>query len=176
MIILVDTPLTFPRELVFATYRDRLVELTPYMPNVRSIKVKSRHEIEGIVRCVNEWHGGGEIPRAARVVLSEGLLSWTEYTVWNEADFTLEWRIEPYAFTQAVRCAGKNRFLADGNSTLIENRGKLTIDPKKLHSVPTLLRRQLAHLAEEFLGKQIAPNLVEMSVGVQHYLKRSTKP
>lgn len=176
MIISVDRPLTFPRELVFATYRDRLVELTPYMHNVRSIKVKSRDETDGIVRCVNEWHGGGEIPRAARAFLSEGLLSWTEYTIWHEAEFTLEWRIEPHAFTEAVCCAGKNHFLANGNFTLIENRGNLTIAPEKLHGVPKLLRRQLAHLAEEFLGKQIEPNLVQMSLGVQHYLERSAKP
>jgi hypothetical protein len=176
MIISVDTHLTFPRELVFATYRDRIVELVSYMPNVLSIEVKSRDEKDGTVCCVNEWHGGGEIPLAARAVLSEGLLSWTEYTIWHEADFTLEWRIEPHAFTQAVYCSGKNRFLEQNQSTLIENRGKLTINPEKIHGVPKIFRRQLAHLAEEFLGKQIEPNLEQMSEGVQHYLERSINP
>ena len=42
MIISVDTRLLFPRSLVYATYRDKLVELVPYLPNVQRIEVKSR--------------------------------------------------------------------------------------------------------------------------------------
>jgi len=34
--------------------------------------------------------------------------------------------------TEAVHCAGKNRFLEDGSGTLIESRGELTINTKQI--------------------------------------------
>ncbi|OUL27856.1 hypothetical protein BV378_08875 [Nostoc sp. RF31YmG] len=175
MLINADTKIPFPRSLVYATYRDKLVELVPYMPNVRYIKVKSRREADGKVDSVNEWHGGSEIPAAARAVLSEDMLSWTEYNTWNEADFQLIWRIETHAFTEAVKCSGTNRFLEDGNNTIIESRGELVIDPKQIKGVPFFLTGTIAHVVEDFLGKNIEPNLLAMSVGVRQYLEQNAK-
>ena len=37
-----DAVLAFPRPLVWTTYRDRLVDLVPYLPNIRGIEVKER--------------------------------------------------------------------------------------------------------------------------------------
>lgn len=171
MRISVDTHIPFPRALVYATYRDKLVELTPYMANVRHIEAKSRREKDGQIHCINEWHGGGEIPAIARAVLSEELLSWTEYDVWDESAFTLEWHIETHLFKEAVYCAGKNRFVEDGNATLIESRGELKIDPNQLQAIPPFLTRTIANVIEDVLGKQIEPNLVQMSEGVRRYLE-----
>ncbi|MEQ8539012.1 MAG: hypothetical protein RIB93_16370 [Coleofasciculus sp. D1-CHI-01] len=61
MILSTDIQIPFSRSIVFATYRDRLMELIPYMTNVRSIEVKSRHQDNACIHAVNEWHGGGEI-------------------------------------------------------------------------------------------------------------------
>ncbi|AUB44754.1 hypothetical protein COO91_10997 (plasmid) [Nostoc flagelliforme CCNUN1] len=173
MLICANSQIPFPRSLVYATYRDKLVELVPYMPNVRDIEVKSRSEVGSNIYTVNEWRGGSEIPAAARVLLSEDMLSWTEYNTWNQADLTVEWRIETHAFTEAVKCSGKNRFLQDGNSTVIESRGELVIDPKQIKGVPFFLRSKIAHLVEDLLGKNIQPNLVAMSAGVRQYLEQN---
>jgi hypothetical protein len=175
MIIFTDVQIPFPRSLVYATYRDKLVELLPYMPNVRDIKVKSCYEEDGQFYSVNEWHGGGEIPAVARAVLSEEMLSWTEYNTWNEPEFTLLWRIETHAFTEAVHCAGKNRFLESGENTVIESRGELTIDPKQIKGFPGFLTSKVARIVEDFLGKKIEPNLIQMGEGVRQYLNRKTK-
>jgi hypothetical protein len=173
MILSVDIRIPFPRSLVYATYRDKLVELVAYIPNVRSLQVKSRREEEGKVYSVIEWHGGGEIPKAARAILSEKMLSWTEYNTWNETDFTLDWQIETHAFTEAVYCAGNNRFLEEGSGTLIESRGKLTINPQQIKGFPPFLIGQVARIVEDFLGKKIEPNLLQMSEGVRHYLEKT---
>ena len=172
MIISVNTHIPFPRSLVYGTYRDKLIELLPYMPNVRHIEIKSHREENGRTYCINEWRGGGEIPAVARAVISEDMLSWTEHNAWNEADFTLEWRIETHAYTEAVHCGGKNRFIEADNSTVIENRGELVIDRAKLEGIPPFLRGSVAGIVEDFLGKKIEPNLVQMGKGAHEYLAR----
>jgi hypothetical protein len=166
-----DAKIPFPRALVFATYRDKMAEMVSYFPNVRAIDVKSRNDEGAIVKLVNIWHGGGEIPAAMRAFLSEAMLSWTDHAVWNETDFTCEWRIETHAFTEAVTCGGKNRFVEDGEGTKLEIRGTLTIDAKKIKGVPSLLAGKVGKGVEEFLANKIKPNLVEVSAGVRKYLE-----
>lgn len=171
MLISVNTYIPFPRPLVYTTYRDKIVELTPYLPNVRGIEVKSRYEEGGLIHLVNEWHGGGEIPVLARAVLSEAMLSWTDFASWDDSEFTTVWRIQTHAFTEAVNCAGKNRFIEDNSGTLVESRGELTINPKHIKGVPQLLAGSVAHTIEDFLSKKIEPNLLQISEGVRHYLQ-----
>lgn len=163
--------LPFPRSLVYTTYRDKLVEVVPYLPNVRQIQVKSRREEGGLIHLINEWHGGGEIPAMARAILSEAMLSWTDYATWNDYEFTTEWRIETHAFTEAVHCVGKNRFLEDGNGTLIESLGNLTINPKQISGLPSFLADKVGQTVEDFLMKKIEPNLLQVGEGVRHYLE-----
>jgi len=38
----------------------------------------------------------------------------------ERVQFTTVWRIETHAFTEAVHCVGKNRFLEDGSGTLMK--------------------------------------------------------
>jgi len=173
--ISVDSQVSFSRSLVYATYRDKLMELGPYLPNVRSLQLKSRQEADQQVRLVLEWHGGGDIPSAARSLLSEELFTWTEYDVWDNNKFTVDWRIETHAYREAVFLAGKNRFLDQGDRTLVESRAELRIDLSAMHGVPPFLRSQLVHLVEELLAKKIEPNLVQMGQSVQKYLEQTQK-
>ena len=173
MLITADVSIPFPRSLVYQTYRDKLVELLPYIPNVRSVEVKSRQEENEQVYSVNVWRGGGSIPLVIRAALGEALLSWTEYNTWNESNFTLEWRIETNAFTKAVFCTGKNCFLENNGSTLIKTRGELRIDPAQIEGFSPSLKGKIAKTVENFLGKKIVPNLRQMSKGVHHYLEQS---
>lgn len=171
--IVCDTRIPFPRPLVFQAYRDQLLNLIPYLPNVRDIEIKSRREVQGQLFCINHWHGGGEIPAIARTILSDDMLSWTEHNIWDPSTYTLIWRIETHAFTKAVNCTGENRFLEDRNGTIVENRGQLIIDPQQLDGIPELLRGQVASVVETFLTQKTTPNLLEMGQGVQRYLENS---
>jgi len=173
-----DAKLPFPRAKVFEAYRDKLVELLPYLPNVRSIDVKSREETGEngkIVKMLNVWHGGGEIPAAARAVLSEAMLTWDDHATWNEEDFTTAWTIKTHAMTDAVKCEGSNRYIEEGGSTVLEIRGVLEIDAKKIRGVPGFLAGKVGRTVEEFLIGKIQPNLVETVKGLQKYLESQDK-
>lgn len=170
MEIAADATLPFPRPVVFAAYRDDLTKLLQYLPNVRNIEVKSRKEDGPRVELVNIWHGGGEIPAAARAVLSEAMLSWTDYASWDESKWTCDWRTETHSFTEAVDCRGTNRFVEVDGGTRIEIRGDLKIDAKKIKGVPGFLAGKVASAVESFLSGKIKPNLVEVTEGLRKYL------
>ena len=166
-----DAKIPFPRPVVFAAYRDKLTDMLQYLPNVRKIEIKKREEDGKTVKLLNFWQGGGDIPAAARAFVSEAMLSWLDYATWNEEDFTCDWKIEPGAMTEAITCKGKNRFIESGGETMLEIRGELSIDPKKLKGVPGFLSGKVASAVEDLLVSKIKPNLVGTAEGVTKYLK-----
>lgn len=170
-----DATLPFPRPLVFGAYRDHLVDVVEYLPNIRAIEIKSRKDDGPIAELLNVWHGGGDIPAAARAIISEAMLTWDDHARWDERDWTCHWRIVTHSFTEAVKCEGINRYFERDGQTTLEIRGALTIDAKKIRGVPSLIAGSVGRTVEDFLGKKIQPNLVEVTVGVQRYLEAKAK-
>ncbi|HMJ11269.1 MAG TPA: hypothetical protein VK524_07660 [Polyangiaceae bacterium] len=175
MLLSVDANIPFEKSLVFRTYRDDLLELVEFMPTIRRVEIRSREEHGPIVKMVNVWYGGSEIPAAARVVMTDSLLSWTEHAEWNQSDLTCAWRIETHSFREAVECRGSNRFIEDGTGTHLEIRGDLVIDASQIRGVPKLLGKSLGKTVSDLLLKKITPNLIEATDGLRRYLERKQK-
>lgn len=173
MEIRTDVDLSFPRERVFTAYRDRLLDLLAYLPNIRGLEIKKREEGEGVVRLVNEWKGGGEIPSAARAFLSESMLAWTDHASWKSGDFVCEWRTDVHAFPGALLSSGVTRFVElPGGRSRIEFRGDLTCDAAKIPGVPRLLARSLNGTIEKIFVGKIAENLVAVGQGIGKLLAK----
>jgi hypothetical protein len=170
-----DAIIHFPRPLVYQTYRDKLIELLPYLPNIRKIEVKERTQEGNVFKFVNIWSGGGDIPTIARAFLSESMLGWTDYATWHQDAFDCDWRTETHAFTEAVTSAGKNRYFEVDGGTRLEIRGDLTIEAAKIKGVPRLLAGKVGKAVEEFLVKTISRNLLDVSKGLEQYLRDSVK-
>jgi hypothetical protein len=169
-----ESILRFPRELVFRTYRDRLVELVPHLPNIRGIEVLSRKDEPPLTHIVNLWRGGGDIPALARAFLSEKMLSWTDHARWDERAFLCEWRMEAHSFKEALHAAGCNWFReAEGGCALVIE-GELTIDGKQL-PIPRFLAGSVAPAVEKFLVGMIRPNLTETAKGVARFLESARR-
>jgi hypothetical protein len=168
-----DVRVPFPVDLVYATYRDRLEELVPHLPNIRSIRVVKREDEGGEVRMVNEWVGGGEFPKVARAFVSDDMLKWTDHAKWIATAKTCEWRTEVHAFSGAVSSAGTNRFVPDGDGTRVEIRGSLRVDATKIPGVPGFLRKTVGEAVEKFLTGRVAENLAEVGRGVARMLGSS---
>jgi hypothetical protein len=165
--------IAFPRDAVFAAYRDHLPELVPYLANVRAITVTSRSEEGDLVKFVNRWKGGGEIPGVVRKFLSEDLLEWDDLATWNGKDFTCAWQTIVPAFKDAVDARGKNTFVETrpGVTTLTIS-GELKVDAAKVKGVPRLLAGTVSPAIETFLVAAIKPNLVAVAKGVEQFLKK----
>src|SRR5262245_54422680 len=136
MDIKADVIIPFPREQVFAAYRDRLPELTDFLPNIRSINVLERKDRGDEIDLVNEWVGGGDIPKAALAVLKESMLRWTDYATWKPSSYSVDWRTEVGGFPGVVKSSGTNRYIEVSEGTRLEIRGSLVCDTSKLPGVP----------------------------------------
>ena len=165
--------IAFPRDLVFATYRDKLPELVPYLANVREITVTSRVDEGQIVKFVNLWKGGGEIPAVVRKFLSAELLQWDDLATWNAADFTCQWQTVVPAFKEAVDARGHNTFVErTPGVTTLTIKGELKVDAAKVKGVPRILAGTVGPAIEAFLVAAIKPNLVAVAKGVEKFLKK----
>lgn len=156
-------------------YRDDIVKVVPYMTNVQAIEIRSRKDDGPNVDFVNEWKGGGDVPAAVRAVLSESMLSWTDYARWSADTLTCDWRIETHAMKEALSCRGQNRFVEDGTPlhrvTRLEIRGKFDVDASKIRGVPRLLAGTVGRAVEEFMVSKIQSNLVETAKSLTKYLE-----
>ncbi|MEZ4313811.1 MAG: hypothetical protein R3F14_37805 [Polyangiaceae bacterium] len=170
MDIVADAVIPHPRPVVFAAYRDCLLDLVPYLPNIREIRVVSRTERGSEIDLVNEWKGGGDIPAVARGVLSESMLTWTDHATWFEQDFRVAWRTDIHAFPGAVASKGESRYIDLAGSTRLELRGHFTCDASKIAGVPRLLSKSIGGTVEKIMVTQIAKNAVEMARGVTKLL------
>lgn len=167
-----DSVLPFPRTRVYQAYRDELPAFTEYLPNVQSIEVKSRDEQGPIVKLLNVWHGGGDIPVPLRKLLDQKVLSWDDHATWDADQWSVEWSIRTHAFTEAVSCSGKNTFVElSGERTRLEIQGEIAIDVKKVKGIPSLLAGTIGKTVETFLVKQITANLTSVSDALARYLQ-----
>jgi hypothetical protein len=166
-----DARIPFSPALVFAVCRDEMARLQPYLPSIRSIAVTSRTEKGAVVDNVIEWHAGADVPRALRALLSESIMSWTDHATWNADTLVCDWRTQMHAFTEAIRCGARDRFLPDGTGTLLEIRGALDVDGTKLKGVPSFLSARVGRAMEEFLVDKIQSDLVRTGQGLARYLQ-----
>lgn len=170
-----DAPIAFPQEVVFTAYRDRLPELVPYLPNVRSITVESRNEAVGgdasRTDLVNVWHANAEIPKVLQGIVKPEALAWVDRASWNHASLSCDWNIETRVFTDNVRCSGKTTCRKDGDGTILEIRADLSVDLSALPGVPRIIGSKVAPAVERFVVGLIRPNLLSVAEGLERFLK-----
>ncbi len=155
-----DIRLPFPREAVFAAFRDDLGSVLEFLPNVRRVEERWRREDDSAVHLVHEWYGGGEVPAAVRGIITQPMLGWTDLAAWDLKAFCCDWKIESHSFPNRVQCRGRSSFLDEGpGETLLCVRGTVEVDARRFPGVPAFLAVQVGRSVEEFLAAKIESNL-----------------
>ena len=164
----------FDRDRVFTTFRDELTELIPHLPDVKSIDVKERTDVDDdTVEVVNLWKAEAEeIPRIAQAFIKPEMLKWTDYATWRQDAWECDWRMEVGFLSEAVTCEGTTRYLEKGEGiTEVVIDGKLEVDAKKIPGVPRLGAGKIGSVIESFVVRLITPNLTQVNRGLERYLK-----
>lgn len=167
-----DDWLDYPREVVFRTIRDELPGIVEFIPDIEKVVVHEREdEGPGRVRFVNEWFAQAEIPKIAQALIKPDMLSWMDFALWDEKDWSTEWRLETKFFTERVKVGGKNYYVEKDGRTCFQMRGELKVDAAGMPGIPKLLQGKLATELEKFVVKLITPNLTNMTKGLREYLR-----
>ncbi len=165
-----EVRLPFPRETVFAAYRDRIAQILEFLPSVRTVEALSRQEESGVVLSSSDWYGGGEVPATVRGIITQSMLRWTSRARWDAGSFQCDWRAEAYAFPEGVRCRGRTSFVDEPEGrTLLDVQGAVEVDARRLPGIPGHLKAPVGRSVEEFLVKRIGENLVETSQWFEKY-------
>jgi hypothetical protein len=162
--------IAFPLTQVYETYRDRLPEIAAFMPDIKTIEVKSRVDGANGPKVHNVWTASTEIPAIARRVIKPSMMQWDDHADWNDGQTYVDWRLVIPAFANQVRCSGRNSFSNAGKATRVELTGTLDIDIRSIPGVPRLLARKIKPQVEAFIGRLIQPNLETVNVSLEKFL------
>ena len=165
--------LQFPQNTVFEAYRDNLVDLVDYLPNISKIEIAKREEPQPhVVKFENHWYAQAPIPKMAQAFIKPEMLKWIDYAEWNHENFTCDWKIETFFMREAVTCKGQNKFrVLDDNSMELTIGGNLSIDTKKVPGIPRLLAGKIKPQIEKFIIALITPNFHKINSGIEQFLR-----
>lgn len=162
----------FEREVVFATHRDKLVELVPYLSNVDDITVRERVEEGDVVRLVNDWSGSSsDVPAVMKSLVKPEHLTWTDRAVWDRSKWRAEWEITLNALPDAVSARGTTSFIDEDDETIVRIEGEFVIHPDRIPAVPGFVARAAAAPIERFVVSLLQPNMRRSNQAVQQYLE-----
>lgn len=162
----------FPLDLVYATMRDQMPELVPYLPDIKSITVQEREETAaGRLRVVSRWTAENRIPLFARTFLKPEQLSWLNHAEWNDATHSVRYHLEMLFFKEYVDVNGEDFFCcAPDGGCEVRLSGNLRIDLTRHRAVPRLLTKTMQSAAERLVRSLIQPNLAKVNRGIERYL------
>ncbi|MCB9228584.1 MAG: hypothetical protein H6618_03145 [Deltaproteobacteria bacterium] len=163
---------------VFLIVRDKLPELSRFLPNISEVKQISREEQpDGMQKIVNHWFADVELPSLIRAFLSKSLLSWKDTAVWNEKDLTVSYQLESFVVNDLFRAEGKNVFEDCGDEgTRLSLCCSVEIIPEKIPGVPVFLMKKVNPVIEKVIEKMLQPNLTSLGKGLRDYLREHPLP
>lgn len=161
----------FPRDTVYPTFRDHLVDLKPYLPTVKDIEQQSYDRDGDTVNIVNVWYAADEdIPSVASKFIKPEMLQWTDTAVWHDDSNSCDWDMEVGFLQEAISCNGTTHYREKGDQTEVHITGELRVDASKIPGVPRLIAGKVGDAVEKFVVKMITPNLKEVNRGAEKYL------
>ena len=149
-----------PIEKVWAAYKDKLLDIKDYMPEVEEIKILEREENGQITNQVNEWTlAASDIPSSIKKFVPPGLLKFTDTAKWNSDAMTCEFVNIPSDGSGLYKISGFNTFLQSGSVTTLTMSLNIEFDAGKIPGVPKFLAKTIMPQVEKLLAQSIAKNL-----------------
>lgn len=111
----------------FSTLKDEGEYLSTLLPNVKSMKVLERKPMgNGKLRTVDHWEAHAPIPGVLRHLLKPAMLVWNTENLWDEKNFSCEWKVTPKYFANVFLCSGGWKMKpGKDNDTVVNFRGEV---------------------------------------------------
>lgn len=162
-------------EIVYPMARDRLIELIPYMPNVREIEVIQYERLsESRVEIINHWHSEVMISSVLKSFIGPDFFSWKDYALWKDDEKCVDYRLESFVANDLFELTGTNYYVAlDNDTTKIKITFNLTIYPERLPGIPGFLSKKLQPAIEDLIRRILTPNLNAFAQGLDEYFRNN---
>lgn len=149
-----------PPARVFAAMRDRIVEATALVPDIKAVRQLERSEIDGDILIVNRWEARQTLPRVLQAKLDAEDLAWIDRAVWREGTWSCHWTIEPLIAGGALSCQGATYFepAMAGRGARAIFKGALSLDSALLDSLAGPLRGPVTALLQSIATTLIPAN------------------
>ena len=166
-----------PADIVYPLVRDEMHKIIPYLPNIESIKMISREDLDGNrVKIVNHWMAKAQIPSMLKKFARPELFSWKDYAVWRDDDYCVDFELESFLANDLYDAKGTNYFGPAGEGkTKLRVTCELIIHPNKIPGVPTFLAKKVLPSIESLLRSTMEPNLTSLGKGLTEYFKAQGK-
>lgn len=162
----------FPRDLVFTTHRDRLVEMVDYLPAVSAIESVERVVEGDVVRLLNRWTGSDdEVPGVIRPFLKTEYLTWLDRAVWDEGRWRVDWELELGVLPGAIEARGHSEYEDEGDDTVIHMSGEFIVHTDRIPALPSALAGRSKPTIEKFVVGLVEPNLRRTNEGLARFLE-----
>ena len=160
-----------PRDAVFATQRDRLLEVVPFLSGVERVQQLSREDrSDSVVVVRNEWTGSpSALPILLRPFVPPQVLRWRDETLWDPATWVATWSMEVPALGPAVSIHGTSRFEIVAKGSAVAVQGEFTFHPERLPRAPDMSPR-MTPIFERFVVSLIVPMIRDSSRAVTRFL------
>jgi hypothetical protein len=164
-----------PVDQVFAAFRDHIVDLVEYLPNIEQITIRERREEGDKVYVFSHWLSKINLPGPAEKLIPEKDRGWDDYATWLNDEMAVEWHFDIPALPKAVKVGGKNRFVAEGENTRMTIQGESDVDLNKIRGIPNFILRGIVPAIEKVALAAIKPNMLKVNRGVEQYLAARKK-
>ncbi len=165
-----------PLARVYSVYRDRLPDLTRFLPDIERIDVRSRVQVDGGVQLVNVWHACTPIPSVARPFVRPEMMSWEDHAHWSDMETLCRWRLVVPALRKQVQCSGQTVLTADGDGTRVALVGDLQIRLDEFPGMNRWMARHMGPQVEAFIVQLITPNLERVNHALASFLDETPTP
>lgn len=164
--------IAYDRDVVYETFRDKLIELQPHLPDIEKIE-QTKYERDGDdVHIVNIWHASEDevpIPSMAQKFIKPEMLKWTDRATWHDDSNSCDWDMEVGFMSKAISCSGTTYYREKGDRTEVHITGSLNVDAKEL-GVPRIIAGKVGEAVESVVVRMITPNLTKVNRGAEKYL------
>lgn len=161
-----------PVEQVYATVRDHLASLAPFLPNVDQIEVEASKDLKGGVEKTNRWYASVPVPGLLKKFLKPEMFSWIDRARWQDDERRVDYTLESTFGKDLFDAKGTNTFkdLGDGRTQLVFE-CQVDIYPDRVPGVPKLIAKKAGPAIENLLQKMLEPNLTSLGTGLKAYYK-----
>lgn len=157
---------------VFTLVRDELPKLVPFLPNIESVQVQKREQIEhnNTISILNYWYAKIEIPSVAESFVKKELFAWKDYAIWKNDQYCVEYKLESFWAKDLFDAKGVNYFRAiNDHQTELRLTCDVVLHPEKVPGVPQFLVKKVLPYVEPLVLDMLKPNLNGLGIGLKKY-------